>query len=444
MVQHKSSRFNLFYPCSYEDHPHYILFNTLTTSLGVVTQDNWHRLVEGQGNSKEDEQVLFDFHAQGFLVKIDAQEEEIQTHLQQQRIHDMTSFGSKVLLTMACNSSCRYCILEREPVTMSHETAVKMDNLYLSLLEKHRPQNVVDDYLGGEPLLNLDILLQSSSRRSQYCNKNKIKYSLKITTNGLLLSKDCVERLQESGLQEIRVSMAGPAEIHDYLRPDHNGGPTFDTIIDNLKNISGLIPIVVECQYDGMNDSYLRVPEMLDVFIKENIQIQEVNFTPILPQREKKEILGGLDDPKKQIWLVSETRKRSIPNRTGMPSFNCFAELRNRLVFDSLGNILPCPSLQTGELAYGNVETGIDFKGEASLSQRKLPEQCRYKCALLPLCNGGCRNQAYISTGDFSGVDCHSHQLLSSMKQYLKDEVQKAGLDISYTSDRLVDSTPVR
>ncbi|MBW2598457.1 MAG: SPASM domain-containing protein, partial [Deltaproteobacteria bacterium] len=106
-----------------------------------------------------------------------------------------------------------------------------------------------------------------------------------------------------------------------------------------------------------------------------------------------------------------------------VPSNLCMADFRSIYVFDTDGSIIPCPSLQGGEMAYGNVLTGIDFVAESQLLNRKLPDQCLKQCELLPLCMGGCRLQALTRQNDFNGIDCHYDIYRSLLEDYIRAQV---------------------
>jgi radical SAM protein with 4Fe4S-binding SPASM domain len=102
------------------------------------------------------------------------------------------------------------------------------------------------------------------------------------------------------------------------------------------------------------------------------------------------------------------------------------ADLRPVFVFDTDGSVLPCPSLQSNEMAYGNVTTGIDFVSESQLLNRSLPEKCLSQCELLPLCMGGCRLQALTNYGDFNGIDCQ----YDAYRMLLDDYVEKKAIEV--------------
>lgn len=309
---------------------------------------------------------------------------------------------------------------------MSPETAGAMDRFYIETIKEKNPQKVKDDYLGGEPLLNADIILESAARRYDYCTEKGVEYSFTITTNGTLLNPSIISDMKKVGLEGIHVSMAGPASVHDHLRPSKNGGRTYDIIMKNLQAISGMIAITIECQYDSGTLDYQRIPEMLDDFKERNIAIKEVIFTPILSRRGNNPYDSGMGNPEIGLWLMKEVRNRGHMQERTAPSNACMADFRSKFVFDTDGSVIPCPSLQGGEMAYGHVSKGIDFVSESQLLKRKLPDRCLNECELLPICMGGCRMQALVNGNDFAGVDCHYDTYRLFLEAYMREEASAA------------------
>ncbi len=423
MVQYKSSIFNLEKVCIFRGKPHRAIYNTLTGSLVLLPENDIRELATNKGEKSE---LLKELVEMDLWVEENTDEFQVYQHWYQQQIHDGRSVGSKMLVTGECNNRCRYCIIEKNSISMDRETADRINDFYFQHIEEISPVEVADDYSGGEPWLKHSLIVEIAEKRKTFCEKRGIQYSFQVTTNGTLISSSSVEKLKRVGLNRLRVSFAGPADLHDYLRPGRNGQGTYDVIVNNLKEVSGKISIGIECQYDGLDDSYLRASEMLDDFIDKDILIDDVQFTPILAQRHSDEFRGGLDNPEKQVWLQHEAVKRNLSDSIVPPVNTCLAELKHRFVFDAAGFVLPCPSLQPGEMAYGDVVAGIDFYREAVMCNRLLPEKCR-QCSLLPLCKGGCRNQALIEHGDFAGVDCRYDQILFYSMSYIDEEIKKAG-----------------
>jgi radical SAM protein with 4Fe4S-binding SPASM domain len=126
------------------------------------------------------------------------------------------------------------------------------------------------------------------------------------------------------------------------------------------------------------------------------------------------------------LFLKQAAAQRGFPVIDSAPLNLCMADFRAIYVFDTDGSIIPCPSLQGGEMAYGNVTTGMDFVAESQLLNRKLPDQCINQCELLPICMGGCRLQALTRHKDFNGIDCHYHIYRLLLEDYIRGKASAA------------------
>jgi len=423
----KKSRFRVELPINAGGENLLALYQTMTESFVLVPGELWSQILSSPEDVADPETLEY-LHDEGFLVKEDVDETALFECWKQQHVHDFSRITSKVLVTRKCNNDCLYCILDHEAADMSPGTALQTDSFYIETIREKRPEQVKDDYLGGEPLLNSKIILESAGRRFRFCREQGIKYSFSFTTNGTLLNPKIVSEMKKVGLEHVRVSMAGPARIHDILRPLKNKGKTYDLILKNLKSISGMIPVLIACQYDSGTEDYKKMAEMFNDFKTRGIKIKEVSFSPILAKRGKDEFDSGLGDAKIALSLMHLAQKHGYgySGEPRAPSNLCKTDFRAMFVFDTDGSIIPCPSLQEGEMAYGNVAKGVDFVEESQLLKRNLPDKCQNQCALLPICMGGCRLQALTKESNFSGIDClyDAHQLFC--ESYMKEMAMQA------------------
>lgn len=189
--------------------------------------------------------------------------------------------------------------------------------------------------------------------------------------------------------------------------------------------ISGLIPIGIECQYNSGALDFLSIPEMLEDLARRDIRIDSIAFTPILSRRGENPFDSGMGDPRIFLHLKQEASKRGFPMNDEVPSNVCMTDLRSIIVFDTDGSLIPCPSLQSNEMVFGNVITGIDFVAESQLLKRNLPDRCLKECELLPICFGGCRLQALIHSNDFNGIDCHYESYRLFLEDYIKEKARR-------------------
>ena len=400
MTGYHLSRFAVTLPVEDRGDKLIAVYSTMTEAFILMTGSKWINILNTDLTG--DVETVGQLIQQGILVFEGVDETVVFKEWKDRHVHDFSTMRSKILVTRKCNNQCTYCILVLEAKDMSAAIARKMDDFYLEQIESNHPQQVRDDYLGGEPLMNLDVIIESASRRFYFCKGKGIDYGFTITTNGTLVTPTVMERLKAVGLTAVRVSLAGPAEIHDRLRPAVGGGKTYEKIMKNLEKISGSIPIRIECQYDAGASDVKRIPEMLDDMNHRNIRVQDMAFTPILEKRGESGFCTGMGDVEIFLFLKQAALQHGVPVSSSAPSNACMTDFRSILVFDTDGSIIPCPSLQGGEMAYGNVLTGIDFVAESQLLNRKLPDQCLNQCELLPLCMGGCRLQALTRHNDLT------------------------------------------
>ena len=191
------------------------VYNTLTESLILMSGAQWSKIINKELNAEFE--TIDQLIQQGILVLEGVDETVVFKEWKARHVHDFNTIKSKVLVTRRCNNRCIYCILDPETKDMTTKTAREMDDFYLEQIKKNHPKQVRDDYLGGEPLMNPDVIRESASRRFYFCKGCGIDYAFTITTNGTLITPTIIAKLKVVGLIAVRVSMAGSAEVHDEL-----------------------------------------------------------------------------------------------------------------------------------------------------------------------------------------------------------------------------------
>lgn len=396
------------------------LFHPMTRAECTLTSNFWNRVVR---NDPEllDSPVLAELVKQGFLVPAGTDEFQLFCEWRSDLARSYETIKSRVLVTRECDNRCRYCAVKRKAISMSAETAWAMDMAHFDLIIRKKPSRVQDVYLGGEPLLNLPVLEASAQRRFIFCSAREIPYAFAITTNGNRLRPEVVSRLKRYGLASVHVSISGPEDVHNRLRPPavNGGGSPYRALLERLADVSRLVPIEIEYQYDTHAEDYARIGEMIADFIHYGIQVANIAVSPILPGRGDHHFEGGMGDPGMTHLINNILNEAGFPVYQDPPILGCATDLKNYRVYDADGSILPCVVLQLGEMAYGRVETGVDFVAETQLLKRRFPEECQ-SCDLLPACMGGCRLQAMIRNGDFNGVFCTYDHLKMSLENYMR------------------------
>ena len=101
---------------------------------------------------------------------------------------------AQLIVTRRCNLSCGYCT-EFD----NYSSPVPLEVLKERIDAIHRLRVVNTSLLGGEPLMHPNIV-----ELVEYCNR---KNQVSITTNGYLLTKKLVKKLNEAGLSNLQISI---------------------------------------------------------------------------------------------------------------------------------------------------------------------------------------------------------------------------------------------
>ena len=177
-----------------------------------------------------------------FLIDDDVDEESIIRHEQLCARYDNTRMGLVIAPTSNCNFRCVYCY-ERKVLRTSMMTEETQDAIIdaVKAAANHLEMLSVTWY-GGEPLLAVDIIERLSKKFLEICEENNIQYAASIVTNGYLLNRDVVKKLNELKVSRYQITLDGKKEIHDANRPLANGGGTYDIITRNIIDVKDDIP----------------------------------------------------------------------------------------------------------------------------------------------------------------------------------------------------------
>jgi uncharacterized protein len=132
-------------------------------------------------------------------------------------------------------------------------------------LSEHRPDRF---HFPGHPILY---------------RKQGASYRFTIITNGSLLTRRVAEKLAPLGLENVKITIDGPAEIHDRNRPFKSGAGSFHTIIHNIHETCDLVSISIGGNYESHN--YEKFPLLLDYLMSSGLtpdRLRGVKFDPVM------------------------------------------------------------------------------------------------------------------------------------------------------------------
>jgi uncharacterized protein len=144
----------------------------------------------------------------------------------------------ELYLAEACNLRCRYCYVDANQALghglMPWEVARQAVDLVFR--RAGQSDNVHITFFGGEPLLNKPVLRETirySQQRGAAAGK-RVGYSM--TTNATLLDDETIDLIKRYNFG-LMISLDGPPEVHDRMRPDAAGHGSFDRAARNIKRL---------------------------------------------------------------------------------------------------------------------------------------------------------------------------------------------------------------
>jgi uncharacterized protein len=305
-------------------------------------------------------------------------------------------------------------------------------------IERVRPTRLVLTFFGGEPLLNLEAMLAIARRCHAAASRLGIEQAVAIVTNGLLLTPAVVTALLPSGLRAVKVTLDGDRDAHDRARPLRGGQPTFDRIIENIRQVAPLVPVAIGGNFDASSAD--RYPALLSFLREQDFaeRITQVAFKPIVapaagPVGRRIIPLTPADAPaprggcgtaagrgsvcdschladEQMAWLMGETRRHGFETVDGVHMGPCDLYRAHSHTIGPDGTLYACPGF-TGEHArpVGHIDRAPDAAHAAAAARVHALAPWRQcgDCAFVPVCGGGCAVAAHAELGDMSAPSCH-------------------------------------
>lgn len=372
-----------------------------------------------------------DLVSNGVLVSQDVDEAcQWREQLLKTRNDEAHRFIMHFLPTIQCQLRCNYCFenggdrgLPMKPETVS--ATLKWVEEYLI----HFPE--VDEFrmvlFGGEPLLCSDVGLDAVARVQAICNARRVEFWTEIVTNGELLTEDIAQRLSLHNWRRVQITLDGPEHVHNARRPGVKGRPTFLRVIENVRMLlttNYISRVDIRLSFDNSNcDSVISFLDELAQL--PNIQRISLSLGLITDTFVYQ---GDKNDPfiaQKAIafWSKAKSLGFVIPeDQVAGPL--CVAAAKHAAVVQPDGSLQKCfASVGRPQFNFGNVFNSSDtYTKDERYEQWKRTDECiAEKCAFIPVCGGGCPQDAIIAANSDRGGEKRFCQksLLSSMNHGL-------------------------
>ncbi len=436
----KESRFNFLVP-SPRDPKVTFLYNSLHDNRIVVEDDKIHlqdllgKVRAHQNLDLEEEEACGNLKEMGYLLGDEENEEEIFNEWFKTRVSEQNEILTvTILTTLACNLRCTYCY-EKDKLGKSRMSVEVQDQVirwFKARVDSSKPVKVNIIYFGGEPLMNLEAIRRISGEIFPYCLERAIEFSAGMATNGIFLTPELVDELKTQGFQWVKITFDGDECEHDKKRIYQGGRGTFHKIFENLEKISGKLKILLGGNFD--HDSAESFKGLLEKIAKSKFKddIVAANFKPIMPEMKRRELSGIASscerctytdyEIQKMLELRGHTRGAGLKPTDPINTGPCEFYRRNAVTIGIDGNIYKCIAflgLKGTEIGHVT-EQGFNEVGETMLkaSQPFANEKCS-KCPFPPICGGGCRADAYNTTGSFKNISCQQDYFKKTIREEL-------------------------
>jgi uncharacterized protein len=184
-----------------------------------------------------------------------------------------------------CNLGCTYCYAAQgtfggRAKNMPLETANRAVDLLLE--ETGDGGKATLAFLGGEPLVNRTVIYVATERAAELARRRNIELCFSITTNGTLVNEADATFFETYGFA-VTISLDGPREVHDRLRPYKGGAGSYDRIMHNVRPLLKRQRRMQVSARVTVTPDNLDLRRTLDDFIAAGFH--SVGFSPVLSAR---------------------------------------------------------------------------------------------------------------------------------------------------------------
>jgi uncharacterized protein len=173
----------------------------------------------------------------GFVIDDNRDELTELKYIYEQKFFETDFLNIILVPTLSCNFKCPYCC--EKDFSCGKENIKK----YFEVLKKYAEKNfflhnrVQISLFGGEPLIYIKECLEFLDWVKKDAEMKKYEYFIIVTTNGSLLTKEIFEKLKSHNLYTLQITIDSDKENHDKMRIYKNGNPSFDVLMDKIKNV---------------------------------------------------------------------------------------------------------------------------------------------------------------------------------------------------------------
>jgi uncharacterized protein len=249
----------------------------------------------------------------------------------------------------------------------------------------------------------------------EICRQKEIFFSSSMTTNGLLINQETIDSAKRYNLSFFQITLDGDRDRHDKVRFISEGRGSYDAIVANIKLIirNGLRVLV------RINCSPETIPGLMNIIADfEELTEFERNFISFDIHKvwqQTSQIDGdALNDMR---WYYREKGFQVSTASYDTVVNSCYGDHRNHATLNYNGEVFKCTARDFTKansegllMEDGSIEWS--HKYEHRLNSKFKNKPC-LECPIMPICNGGCTQQAI----EHEGVDYCVHEFDDNNKR---------------------------
>ena len=327
---------------------------------------------------------------------------------------ETTSITFCINISDACNLRCDYCFNAlKKNKSLRIETIldylVKCFNAF-----PNKEKYYVDLSGKGEPLLFLQEILEIKKFCDAKSNEINREILVQFVCNGTLLDEITASILQKNGIL-FGVSLDGNEMVHNKHRKTKDGKPTYQAIINNVKNIQHHEYVGVACTLTkdvfSLKESILELSKIFNTISykpcrdcdfsidSKTIESWNYSYDELVTFLLKESIRGNLKYIK--ILLNGEDYLGKFIKRIFLGQrciIRCDAGI-GRFALDEDGKIYACPaSFKLNKMLVGDSDRFFSKKIAKLFDIQRKKDGCQ-KCDFRHFCGGECLIEKTISKG---------------------------------------------
>lgn len=417
----KSCRYNIFF--DYEGQK--VGFNSYTREY-IILDPTLYLMYESSCQKRdfiELSKLHPDFYIflveKGFLVEENVDELELVKELVYKIDNDDSKFELHINPTMNCNFQCWYCYEAHiKDSKMDENTKRSTIKFVKNVFE--RKKGVLKQFhlswFGGEPLLYYKKVVHPLLEQIyNLCKENGIRFSSGITTNGLLINQAMINTARKYNLSFFQITLDGNRNRHNKVRFISEKRGSYDAIITNIKLLlKNQLTVIarINCSpetLDGLKDI---ADDFNDISDKDR---KFLSFDIHKVWQDENNVDDETLNDIRWYYRGNGFRVKTASFDTVLDS--CYGDHRNHATLNYNGEVFKCTAR---DFTTKNSEGILKEDGEIAWKDKydkrmniKFKNKPCLECAIMPICNGGCSQQAL----EHEGVDYCVHHFDENEKR---------------------------